>query len=320
MVLVALGAVLATVGSLQTTSSSASGLCPSGTELIAKFEFTGGMYVFAGPQSNADVVTITNGTSVGGDWVSSAPIVAVIVKGGVDAVMTTYTPPQTGGHFTNENLPKVGSEQTPDISHVEFCGTSGGTATTTTTNGTTTTTGETTTTSGGGSSTLDGTTTTSGGTTSTVGETTTTSVGTTTTVGGTTTTSGGTTTTTAGETTTTTEDTTTTGATTTSAATTTSSVGTTTTIGGTTTTTSGSFTTTTVQVAPATAQPTTTITAVASSPSSSVAVLEARVSNDDSLPVTGARSVPLIVFGVGFVFAGLTLTVLGRARERRAVR
>lgn len=253
LTLIGLGATLVVTGLLQTTSSHVTSPCPDNTELIAKFNFTGGRYVFEKPAEYAGVVTITNGTATGGDAHSSIPIVATIVKGGPDSVLVTYSPAQTNLHFSNAGLPLVGNGNLPDISNVQFCGNTKPPTTTTTT-------------------------------TTTIKPTTTT--------------------------TTTTLPTSPTSPTSTST-TTTSSI---------------------AQSAPTTALDTTTSSTSTTQPpaatTSSVAQ-EAPVVTSTSLllggsnevtalPHTGAPSVPLIALGIVLMAIGLTLTVVARARVRRA--
>ncbi|HSB86440.1 MAG TPA: hypothetical protein VLD86_09030, partial [Ilumatobacteraceae bacterium] len=72
MALLAVGAVLVVLGILQTTTSRLTQVnCPSGSVLIAKFEYKGGVYVFEKPAGNETTVTITNGTATGGDFEST---------------------------------------------------------------------------------------------------------------------------------------------------------------------------------------------------------------------------------------------------------
>ncbi|MEO8695382.1 MAG: LPXTG cell wall anchor domain-containing protein, partial [Acidimicrobiales bacterium] len=55
--------------------------------------------------------------------------------------------------------------------------------------------------------------------------------------------------------------------------------------------------------------------------STSVAVLGAGAQAPDgtSLPRTGAPSIPMVVLGIVLMAMGATLTVLGRARDRRRI-
>jgi hypothetical protein len=146
LVLLLLGAAVLVIGLVQTTSSTPSAGCPTGTVLVAKFNFQGGGYVFEKPAGNAGVVTISNGTATGGDFQSNTPISGVLIKGGDDSVLVTFDPAQTSGHFSNEHLPLVGSGNIPDISNVQFCGSSTPPVSTTTTTAAPTTTSTTTTT------------------------------------------------------------------------------------------------------------------------------------------------------------------------------
>ena len=184
---VAVGALVLGVGLLRTTLSTQAIGCAPGSELIAKFEFQGGTYVFAA--GTPGVVTITSGTASGGTFSSSSAVSSVIVKGGNDWVIATFSPPQSSGTFSNAALPEVGQGNIPDVSNVQFCGLVG--SATTTEAPTTTTTEPPTTTSEAPT-----TTTTSTSTTTTVPATTTTAAAlTTTTLAPTTTTLGPTTTT-----------------------------------------------------------------------------------------------------------------------------
>jgi len=120
-----LGAVLLSVGLLQTTAGDPGGgnvECPAGTVLLAKFEAIGQDYVFEKPAGNEGVVTIWDADLDGGQWSATRPVSFVIVKGGPAAVTTSYDPPQTSGRFSNDGLPPVGQGNIPDISNVQFCG------------------------------------------------------------------------------------------------------------------------------------------------------------------------------------------------------
>jgi LPXTG-motif cell wall-anchored protein len=172
LVLIVVGAAIVVAGLLQTTSGTytTGGECPSGTVLVAKFEYKGRSYVFEKPEGNQDVVKISNGTPTGGSWTSTRPISAIVVKGGPNAVVTSLAPPQVAGTFSNAGLPR-NHGGLPDISNVQFCGpkfppttttTTTTTAPPTTTTTTTTAPPTTTTTTEGGTTTTspDGTTTT----------------------------------------------------------------------------------------------------------------------------------------------------------------
>src|SRR5262245_38064531 len=89
--LLALGATSIVGGLFQTTSSAPNGgnlPCPTGTSLVAKFNY-GGQYVFEKPAGSESVVTISGGTASGGSWSSTATITAIVVKGGPGAVIAT---------------------------------------------------------------------------------------------------------------------------------------------------------------------------------------------------------------------------------------
>ncbi|MEO8697694.1 MAG: hypothetical protein ABI658_29615, partial [Acidimicrobiales bacterium] len=117
-----IGTALVAAGLLQTTTATQTLGCPTGTVLIAKFDFGHNRYEFDKPDGNENVVRITNGSAHGGDWQSTMPVAAIVVKGGPAAVVTWFDPPQTTGEFSGGNLPPVGAGNTPDISNVQFCG------------------------------------------------------------------------------------------------------------------------------------------------------------------------------------------------------
>jgi hypothetical protein len=230
LALALLGAALLVVGLVQTTSSSQAQGCPAGTTLVAKFNFQGGSYVFE--KGNQGVVSVS-GDATGGSFQSSVPISAIIIKGGNDSVLITFSPAQTSGSFSNSGLPPVGQDNpnTPDISNIQFC-------------------------------------------TPTTPPPTTTSI---------------------------------------APSTTSTSVA---------PTTSTSTTTTEVGNLPPTPTTTTSTVPVIGPPSTppggvvtSVAVLPPP--DSPTLPVTGTTSTPLIVLGLLALGAGVTLIVIGRARERR---
>ena len=114
---VVIGAMVLGVGLLRTTVSTQAIGCAAGSELIAKFEFQGGTYVFAA--GTAGVVTISAGTASGGTFSSSTAVSSIIVKGGNDWVIATFSPPQTSGTFSNSALPEVGHGNIPDVSNVQ---------------------------------------------------------------------------------------------------------------------------------------------------------------------------------------------------------
>ena len=68
-----LGALLAGAGLVQTTSSHSNGgnkSCPSGSVLIAKFNYSNG-YNFEKPAGNQNVVTLTGASKSGANWHST---------------------------------------------------------------------------------------------------------------------------------------------------------------------------------------------------------------------------------------------------------
>lgn len=124
LALIVFGVVVIGAGLLQTTTSQLNGgnvPCPSGTTLVAKFEFQGGNYNFESPDGNEHAVTITSGSATGGTWDSEVAIADVIVKGGPNAVIMSFSPPSFHGVFSNDGLPLVGSGSHPDVSNVQFC-------------------------------------------------------------------------------------------------------------------------------------------------------------------------------------------------------
>ena len=95
--------------------------CPAGTDLIAKFEWEDGGYVFEKPSGNEDVVTI-DGDEVEADWWSTMAVGYVILKGGTGTHTYEYMPAAYDGSFSKTDLPTVGVGNYPDISNVQFCG------------------------------------------------------------------------------------------------------------------------------------------------------------------------------------------------------
>jgi hypothetical protein len=317
-IMMALGALLLLAGVVQTTSSTNGGnqSCPSGTSLIAKFEYGSHSYHFDSPSGNEHVVTLSHESADGAWWASTKPISAIIVKGGPASVLYSIAPPQVTGSFSNSGLPPVGHGNTPDISNVQFCGSNIPVTTTTSAS------------------------TTSSSSTSSSTSTSTTSASTTTTCGQcqTTTTAAPTTTSTCGEcqtTTTHTSSTTCQCSTTTEhvpptschCSTTTHPQETTTTLPQeeTTSTVSGS-TTTSSDVSGSTLRVTTTTRVHAgttvhgqgTSTSFGPTVSSTSVFTGDggtTLPFTGSSSTPLMVIGLVLLATGLTLT-LSQARRR----
>jgi LPXTG-motif cell wall-anchored protein len=119
---IAAGTGLLAVGlaTMPAVAQSAVPDCGTGYELVAKFNYQGGGYVFEKPAGNEDVVTITNGTATGGDWESTQAIARIVVFGGNDAKFIEPTDPYEG-EFDNVGLQAGGSDQTADISNVQFC-------------------------------------------------------------------------------------------------------------------------------------------------------------------------------------------------------
>jgi hypothetical protein len=326
-IMMAFGSVLILAGVVQTTSSTNGGnqSCPSGTSLIAKFEYGFHGYDFDSPSGNEHVVTLSHESADGAWWASTKPISAIIVKGGSASVLYSIAPPQVTGSFSNSGLPDVGHGNKPDVSNVQFCGPN--TPVTTTTHAATTTTHAPTTTSTSPSTTS----TTVAPTSSTCGQcaTTTTAAPVTTTTTchqcESTTTEHSTGTTCNCTTTTVHAPTTTCHCSTTTTqpheTTTTAAEGTTTTVGETTTTVSGS-TTSSTEVSGSTIHITTTtrsgVSGQGTSTSFGPTVSSTSVFTGDSgtnLPFTGSSSTPLIVIGLVLLATGLTLT-LSQARRR----
>jgi hypothetical protein len=91
--------------------------CPTGTFLIAKFEWQGGSYVQS--EGTPGIVTV-NGDETGGTWSSTTPISVVIIKGATGT--HSYTPNgATNGSFSKFDLPLNNGGQAPDISNIQFC-------------------------------------------------------------------------------------------------------------------------------------------------------------------------------------------------------
>jgi hypothetical protein len=331
-IMMVLGGLLTVGGIVGTTASTDGGnqSCPSGTVLIAKFNYDHG-YKFEKPSGNQQVVTLSNASAHGATWHSSLPVSYVIVKGGPNSVLYTIAPPKSDGTFSNQGLPKVGHEKnTPDVSNVQFCGsagvptsTSSSTSTSTSTSHPTSTTcDECTTTTHAPVTTTCGecqTTTTHAPVTTTCGEcqTTTTHAPVTTTCGQcqTTTTHAPVTTTCECVTTTTHHTTTTLGETTTipdGSTTSSSQVAGTTIVGATTTTTRTHHVTTTTSKSGAQGGTTTFKPYV-----TSTSILTPN--NGNELPFTGSGSMPLVALGIVLLATGLTLT-LSQARRRERSR
>ncbi len=106
------------------TSVSAGGPnieCPTGTTLVAKFEWTSGGYDFEKSAGNGELVKIITGDAESGSWTSSVAISHVILKGGTDT--HTYSINGSSGDFSKEVLePKKAGKASPDISNIQFCG------------------------------------------------------------------------------------------------------------------------------------------------------------------------------------------------------
>lgn len=94
--------------------------CPSGTTLIAKFNFQGGSYVFE--KGTAGAITITSASASGFNWSSTVPVSAIVVKGGPGSAVVAVNPAATSGTVSNVVLPPVGRGNIPGISNVQFCG------------------------------------------------------------------------------------------------------------------------------------------------------------------------------------------------------
>lgn len=307
------GAVMLTVGMVSTTAAySGRPNCPKGSVLVADFDHvpgddggtrnpsddpgrSDGEYVLVYPEDQDSPVTIIEGDHVGGLWISTSPISAIVVSGGIGSTRTRYTPAQDSGVFSHKDLPLVDG-RTPDVEHVRFC--SPKTAATTTTAPSTT-----------APATTDPYTTAP----STTAPTTTAVDQTTTTV-----TDGSTTTTAVDQTTTTVTD----GSTTTTVVddTTTTEVSPTSIVGSTTTTTVSEETTTTIDDTTTTTavdQTTTTLPEVRGRVTVQTEVTE---HDDDEqgrvLALTGSSSLPLVALGTILLLGGGTVVLVSRSRMR----
>jgi LPXTG-motif cell wall-anchored protein len=115
------GAVSVIAGLVETTVSSAvSQNCPVGATLLAKFQYSGGQYVFDGPDVNRNVMTVEDGTAAGANWHSTIAVSYVVVAGGPGAITTSLSPMLYASRFSNVGLPSTDAT-TPDIAGVQFC-------------------------------------------------------------------------------------------------------------------------------------------------------------------------------------------------------
>lgn len=100
------------------------GVCPAGTELIAKFEWKGGKYKFEKGDNNA--ITIDKkSTTKEVHWKSNGiGIFSVIVKGATDTHDYDYSSEngKSEGTVTNDYLRTPNGKNKPDISNIQFCG------------------------------------------------------------------------------------------------------------------------------------------------------------------------------------------------------
>jgi LPXTG-motif cell wall-anchored protein len=121
LLLMLVGAVSVIAGLVETTVSSAvSQNCPVGATLLAKFQYSGGRYVFDGPDVNRNVMTVEDGTAAGANWHSTIAVSYVIVAGGPGAITTSLSPMLYASRFSNVGLPSTDAT-TPDIAGVQFC-------------------------------------------------------------------------------------------------------------------------------------------------------------------------------------------------------
>jgi len=94
--------------------------CPAGTDLLAKFQ--GGDYSFEKPKGNESIVTISDDADrSSGSWQSTVAITDIALKGGTGYHIYHYDAPATSGEFSKTDLPPHGTNQWPDISHIQFC-------------------------------------------------------------------------------------------------------------------------------------------------------------------------------------------------------
>jgi LPXTG-motif cell wall-anchored protein len=115
------GAVSVIAGLVETTVSSAvSQNCPVGATLLAKFQYSGGRYVFDGPDVNRNVMTVEDDTAAGANWHSTIAVSYVVVAGGPGAITTSLSPMLYASRFSNVGLPSTDAT-TPDIVGVQFC-------------------------------------------------------------------------------------------------------------------------------------------------------------------------------------------------------
>jgi|GEM_PF-3867533 hypothetical protein len=100
------------------------GSCPAGTELIAKFEWSGGKYKFEKGDPNAITIE-SQSTRNEVYWKSNGVgIYTIIVKGATDTHDYDYSSEGgiTSGKVTNKYLKTPNGKNNPDISNIQFCG------------------------------------------------------------------------------------------------------------------------------------------------------------------------------------------------------
>ena len=92
--------------------------CPTGTELLAKFEWKRRGYVFEKPEGNEGKVVLT-GDETEVSWQSELPVELILLKGARD-IDTLQVGGATHGAFNNHTL-TTPSGKRADISNVQFC-------------------------------------------------------------------------------------------------------------------------------------------------------------------------------------------------------
>ncbi|MDY6992462.1 MAG: hypothetical protein SVR94_07630, partial [Pseudomonadota bacterium] len=105
---------------LKNAATDGENACPEGTDLLAKFQ--GGDYSFEKPKGNESIVTISDDADrSSGSWQSTVAITDIALKGGTGYHIYHYDAAATSGEFSKTDLPPHGTNQWPDISHIQFC-------------------------------------------------------------------------------------------------------------------------------------------------------------------------------------------------------
>lgn len=99
--------------------------CPAGSDMLAKFEWSGSRYVLEGQNGGGIILRGTTiddiANATGGQWTSAVPMAYLVLKGANDNHVYDLQGAKSGS-FSKDVLEGNGNGGSPDISNMKFCG------------------------------------------------------------------------------------------------------------------------------------------------------------------------------------------------------